>query len=64
MPIPKLDSHGTVLAFTLISIPFVFGGVVVCVGADSFFRNPLEALYAADLAGLGGRRVFWTIPIL
>ena len=52
----------TVLAFTIISIPFVFAGVVVCVALTRF---PLHTgkLYAADLAGSAAGCVL-TIPIL
>ncbi|HEY2384047.1 MAG TPA: hypothetical protein VGK48_22965, partial [Terriglobia bacterium] len=59
---PETRVFATVLAFTLISIPFVFAGVVVCVALTRF---PLHTgkLYAADLAGSAAGCVL-TIPIL
>ena len=50
------------LAFTLIAIPFVFGGVVVCV-ALTRFPEFTGKLYAADLAGSAAGCLL-TIPIL
>src|SRR5262245_50309783 len=47
---PETKIAWTVLAFTMISIPFVFGGVVVCV-ALTRFPAFTGRLYAADLAG-------------
>src|SRR5438552_18393707 len=52
----------TAFAFVLISIPFVFAGMVVCVALTRF---PVHtgSLYAADLAGSAAGCVL-TIPIL
>ncbi len=59
---PETRLGWTVLAFTLIAIPFVFAGIVVCVALTRF---PLHngSLYAADLAGSAAGCVL-TIPIL
>src|SRR5262249_34593402 len=47
---PERDIVWTVVAFTLIAIPFVFGGIVVCVALTRFPEHTGK-LYAADLAG-------------
>src|ERR1043165_944048 len=47
---PERRLGATIAAFTLISIPFVFGGIVVCV-ALTRFPAFTGKLYAADLAG-------------
>src|SRR5437899_9000334 len=59
---PESELAWTALAFTLIAIPFVFGGMVVCIALTRF---PLHtgALYAADLAGSAAGCIL-TIPIL
>src|SRR5438093_214810 len=59
---PETQLAWTVLAFTLISIPFVFAGVVVCVALTQFPAHTGK-LYAADLAGSAAGCVL-TIPIL
>jgi hypothetical protein len=59
---PETQLLWTVLAFTLIAIPFVFAGVVVCV-ALTRFPAYTGKLYAADLAGSAVGCVL-TIPIL
>jgi hypothetical protein len=59
---PETKLAWTVLAFTLIAIPFVFGGVVVCV-ALTRFPAFTGKLYAADLAGSAAGCLL-TIPIL
>ena len=59
---PETQLAWTVLAFTLISIPFVFAGVVVCVALTQFPAYTGK-LYAADLAGSAAGCVL-TIPIL
>src|SRR5438128_7879051 len=59
---PETEITWTALAFTLIAIPFVFGGIVVCVALTRFPRHT-GALYAADLAGSAAGCVL-TIPIL
>jgi hypothetical protein len=59
---PESELAWTALAFTLIAIPFVFGGIVVCV-ALTRFPAQTGALYAADLAGSAAGCVL-TIPIL
>ena len=59
---PETQLLWTVLAFTLIAIPFVFGGVVVCV-ALTRFPAFTGKLYAADLAGSAAGCIL-TIPIL
>jgi hypothetical protein len=59
---PETQLLWTVLAFTLIAIPFVFAGVVVCV-ALTRFPAYTGKLYAADLAGSAAGCVL-TIPIL
>jgi hypothetical protein len=58
------DAHlgTTVWAFMVIAIPFVFGGVVVCV-ALTRFPAFTGKLYAADLAGSAAGCLL-TIPIL
>jgi hypothetical protein len=59
---PERELMWTVVAFTLIAVPFVFGGVVVCVALTGFpaFSGKL---YAADLAGSAAGCLL-TIPIL
>src|SRR6266705_1843312 len=59
---PETELAWTVLAFTLIAIPFVFGGVVVCVALTRFPAHTGK-LYAVDLAGSAAGCVL-TIPIL
>src|SRR5438094_6736071 len=59
---PEKEIAWTALAFTLVAIPFVFGGMAVCVALTRFPRNT-GALYAADLAGSAAGCVL-TIPIL
>src|SRR5215470_2027863 len=59
---PETEIKWTALAFTLIAIPFVFGGMVVCVALTRFPAHT-GALYAADLAGSAAGCVL-TIPIL
>jgi len=59
---PETRLAWTVLAFTLIAIPFVFGGVVVCI-ALTRFPSFTGKLYAADLAG-SAVGCLLTIPIL
>ena len=59
---PESKPLWTMLAFTLIAIPFVFGGVVVCV-ALTRFPEFTGKLYAADLAGSAAGCLL-TIPIL
>jgi hypothetical protein len=59
---PESEIMWTALAFTLIAIPFVFGGMVVCVALTRFPAHT-GALYAADLAGSAAGCVL-TIPIL
>jgi hypothetical protein len=59
---PEAEIMWTALAFTLIAIPFVFGGMVVCVALTRFPAST-GALYAADLAGSAAGCVL-TIPIL
>src|SRR5438552_8937233 len=59
---PETQLAWTILAFTLISIPFVFAGVVVCVALTQFPAHTGK-LYAADLAGSAAGCVL-TIPIL
>ena len=59
---PDAQLGTTVWAFTVIAIPFVFGGVVICVGLTRFpaFTGKL---YAADLGGSAAGCLL-TIPIL
>src|SRR4030095_6194908 len=59
---PDRELSNTALAFVIISVPFVFAGMVVCVALTRF---PLYtgSLYAADLAGSAARCVL-AIPIL
>jgi hypothetical protein len=59
---PENELAWTALAFTLIAIPFVFGGMVVCVALTRF---PVSTgrLYAFDLAGSAAGCIL-TIPIL
>ncbi len=59
---PDQEIASTALAFTIIAIPFVFAGMVVCVALT---RYPLHtgSLYAADLAGSAAGCVL-TIPFL
>src|SRR5215470_10511536 len=59
---PETQLLWTIVAFTLISVPFVFAGVVVCV-ALTRFPAYTGKLYAADLAGSAAGCVL-TIPIL
>src|SRR5215471_15667009 len=59
---PENELAWTTLAFTLIAIPFVFGGMVVCIGLTRF-PNHTGSLYAADLAGSAAGCIL-TIPIL
>ena len=59
---PETKLAWTALAFTLIAIPFVFAGIIVCV-ALTRFPSHTGALYAADLAGSAAGCVL-TIPIL
>ena len=59
---PDAQLGTTVLAFTIIAIPFIFGGVVICV-ALTRFPAFTGKLYAADLAGSAGGCLL-TIPIL
>lgn len=59
---PDNELVWTALAFTLISIPFVFGGMVVCI-ALTRFPGYTGSLYAADLAGSAAGCIL-TIPIL
>jgi hypothetical protein len=59
---PERDIAWTVVAFTLIAIPFVFGGIVVCVALTRFPEHTGK-LYAADLAGSAAGCLL-TIPIL
>jgi SAM-dependent methyltransferase len=63
MPVnPETEFLWTALAFTTISVPFVFAGIVVCV-ALTRFPGHTGSLYAADLAGSAAGCVL-TIPIL
>src|SRR5437868_15181896 len=59
---PENELAWTALAFTLIAIPFVFGGMVVCIALTRFPRHT-GSLYAADLAGSAAGCIL-TIPIL
>jgi len=59
---PEKEIAWTALAFTLVAIPFVFGGMAVCIALTRFPRQT-GALYAADLAGSAAGCVL-TIPIL
>lgn len=59
---PENEILWTVLAFTLISIPFVLAGVIVCVALTRFPAHT-GRLYAADLAGSAAGCIL-TIPIL
>ena len=59
---PEKEIAWTALAFILAAIPFVFGGMVVCVALTRFPRHT-GALYAADLAGSAAGCIL-TIPIL
>ena len=59
---PETKLAWTALAFTLIAVPFVFGGIVVCV-ALTRFPAFTGKLYAADLAGSAAGCLL-TIPIL
>jgi hypothetical protein len=59
---PETRLFWTVVAFTLIAIPFVFAGVIVCI-ALTRFPAYTGKLYAADLAGSAAGCVL-TIPIL
>ena len=59
---PETELIWTAVAFTLVAIPFVFGGMVVCVALTQF-PGHTAALYAADLAGSAAGCIL-TIPIL
>src|SRR5215467_7226375 len=59
---PENELAWTTLAFTLIAIPFVFGGMVVCIALTRFPKHT-GSLYAADLAGSAAGCIL-TIPIL
>src|SRR5262249_49030150 len=59
---PEVAGTPTVLAFSVIAVPFVFGGMVVCV-ALTRFPAFTGKLYAADLAGSAAGCLL-TIPIL
>jgi spermidine synthase len=59
---PETRLLSTVAAFTIIAVPFVFGGIVVCV-ALTRFPAQTGKLYAADLAGSAAGCAL-TIPIL
>ncbi|HLH32968.1 MAG TPA: hypothetical protein VKY31_17330, partial [Terriglobia bacterium] len=59
---PETKLLATIAAFTIIAIPFVFGGVVVCVALTRFPAHTGK-LYAADLAGSAAGCAL-TIPIL
>ena len=59
---PESRLAWTALAFVLISIPFVFGGMAVCVALTRFPKHT-GSLYAADLAGSAAGCLL-TIPIL
>lgn len=59
---PETRLAWTVLAFTIIAVPFVFAGIVVCVALTRFPAHT-GAMYAADLAGSAVGCVL-TIPIL
>jgi len=59
---PDQEIFSTAAAFTIIAVPFVFAGMVVCVALTRYPRHT-GALYAADLAGSAAGCVL-TIPIL
>src|SRR6058998_2857046 len=59
---PEREIVWTALAFILAAIPFVFGGMVVCIALTRFPAHT-GSLYAADLAGSAAGCVL-TIPIL
>jgi len=59
---PGQEVAWTALAFTIVAVPFVFAGVVVCVALTRFPAHT-PALYAADLAGSAAGCIL-TIPIL
>jgi len=59
---PEREIALTALAFTLIAIPFVFAGIVICI-ALTRFPGYTGGLYAADLAGSAAGCIL-TIPIL
>ncbi len=59
---PEKEIFNTATAFTIIAIPFVFAGMVVCIALTRFPRYT-GSLYAADLAGSAAGCVL-TIPIL
>jgi hypothetical protein len=59
---PDVELWWTVLAFTVIAIPFIFAGIVICV-ALTRFPSHTGALYAVDLAGSAAGCLL-TIPIL
>jgi Spermine/spermidine synthase domain len=59
---PEQEVFATALAFTIIAIPFVVAGMVVCI-ALTHFPGHIGPLYAADLAGSALGCVL-TIPIL
>jgi len=53
-PTPPPDDHGDILrhlaTYLIISVPFVFSGMAVCLALTKFPRH-VSKLYAADLAG-------------
>src|SRR5207247_4008525 len=59
---PEREIVWTALAFILAAIPFVFGGMVVCIALTRFPAHT-GALYAADLAGSAAGCIL-TMPIL
>jgi hypothetical protein len=59
---PDKEIFNTAVAFTIIAIPFVFAGMVVCI-ALTRFPHHTGSLYAADLAGSAAGCIL-TIPIL
>src|SRR4051812_11050226 len=59
---PDREILTTALAFTIIAVPFVFAGMVVCVALTRFPEHT-GSLYAADLAG-SALGCILTIPIL
>ena len=59
---PGKEVLNTVMAFLLISVPFVFAGMIICVGLTRF-PEYTGKLYAADLAGSAAGCIL-TVPIL
>ena len=59
---PGKEVLNTAMAFLLISVPFVFAGMVICVGLTRF-PEYTGKLYAADLAGSAAGCIL-TVPIL